>query len=219
MHKVLTRRGAVMTMAATGLYVTQALAKGEQAPEKQLTPAQRYLLASLPVNDWLELRQTTLSDVRGRVQSIVASTRGASFNGGPSEITNGEAMTVSAITSLLGDPWLRVFSLVFDPKGVLELVIFMFQRKDGDRNVPEIINRLIRKLEPYAPPILIAGTDDEATDKYYLYDIGNFVVEMSIPQYSSLIPVYFTTKATHKIMRTADRTYNKFQPYLEKPAG
>ncbi|AVO43447.1 hypothetical protein [Simplicispira suum] len=216
-HEIaLTRRRALCVLASAAYGPVHALAENAQPRKKQLTEDERYLLPALTVNNWLAIDQTSLSDVQSNVQSIVANTRGATLHTGPSEITHGEALTMSSVAPLLGDPWLRVLSIAFNPKNKLELVIFMFQRKPNDANVETIINRLTKKLEFLAPPILIAGTDEEAADRYYIFDIGKFVVELSIPQYSSLIPVYFTTKATHKTMRTADGTYDKFSNYLEK---
>lgn len=219
MRTSFTRRTAIGALASAGVWQGIASAQQGAAVAGQLTEAQRYMLTSLPVNDWMAIGSTSAADVRAKLQSITNSTRGAMLDVGVSDLTGGESFTIASPGPLLGDKWLRVLSLIFSRSRELELVTFMFMRRGNNLNVEEIVNRITQKLQPYAPPILIAGTDEEASDKYYLFDIGRFVVEISVPQYGSLIPVYFTTKKTHKIMRVADNTYDKFKPYLEKTAG
>ncbi len=217
---VLTRRTALAIV--TGVVVPCLPAFAQTGDTKkatgQLTEAQRYMLTSLPVLPWLSIKETTVSSVQAQVQAIVTSHPGIIQQWSDSEITGGPSLPVNSLVGdgLLGEKGLRIFSLHFDSSRRLELVIFMVERSWNEKNVAPLIERVTKRYARYASPILIANGHEEATDKYLVYDIGRFVIEIGLPQYSTFVPVYFTTKKTHKMMRQTDNTYNQFEPYLEK---
>ncbi len=187
-------------------------------PPGRLNDAQKMAMTSLPVMPWLSIKQTHITSAQAKAQVIASSTPGVLNQQADSEITGGASITLAlgAGNGLLGEKGFRILSMAFTPTGTLELVTFMFDRGWQDANIQPLLERVKRKYEIYADPELVMDGESEASDRYYIFDIGRFVIELSVPQHGSFIPVYFTTKETYRRMRMADSTYPLFEPILEK---
>lgn len=206
-------------LASVSVISSRALSQ-TNATLGQLTEAQRKMLTSLPVTSWLSVCQTTTAQVQANLQRIVNQHPGIIPNWGQSEITGGPSVTISSAVGhgLLDEKGLRIFSLIFDPSNRLELVTFMFDRGWAEANVDPLVKRITRQFSRYATPAILMDNDSEASDKYFVFDIGKFVIEIAVPQFGTFIPVYFTTKDTHRRMRIADSTYEIFKRYFERSA-
>lgn len=214
-----TLRRSILGAGLFAISGIQAKAQGVRAAGiSQLTEAQRQMLTSLPVTPWLSLRESTISSVQQKLQQIIDARPGIVPQWGDSQITGGALVTVSSVAGagLLGEKGLRIFSLNFDLSQKLELVIFMFERGFGGANIGITLDRVARRFSKYASPIKIMDNTSEAADKYYIFDIGRFVIEVAIPQFGTFVTVNFSSKDTHKKMRIADSSYDLFMPVLER---
>ena len=183
-----------------------------------MNEAQRQMLTTLPVFPWLILQETTISNIQNNVQRLVNSEPGITHAWGDSAITGGDVLNVNKSLGggLLGETDLRILSIAFNPSRKLELVTFMVDRGWKNRNVQPLIDKITERYATYASPVKIMDGKSEATDQYFVFDIGRFVIEIAVPQHGSFVPVYFTTKNTHRKMRVMDNTYDLFQAHLEK---
>lgn len=91
----------------------------------------------------------------------------------------------------------------------------MFDRGWKDKNVDGILEHLTAKYRLYNSPVKVMEGQSEATDRYYVFDIGRFIVEYAVPQQGTFTPVYFATKQVHRTMRRADRTEDVFKRFYE----
>lgn len=182
-----------------------------------MNKAQKMMITTLPVTPWLELKKSTPREVRAKLQEIVSSLNGASFDADVSSVTNGESLTINRpVGSLLQEEKdLQIISLHFDPHGKLELAMFVFNKGWEEKNIVHIRERLDAKYTQYERGRWVKDTESDNLDRYYIFDIGRFVVELSVPQGGSFLTVNFTTKEIHKKMRSADGTYEIFQPLLD----
>ena len=193
-----------------------------QAPKRTaqspMNEAQRQMLTTLPVFPWLVLQQSTTSSIQSNVQALVNSVQGITHTWGGSEITGGETLNINKVLGegLLGEKDLRILSISFSPSRKLELVTFMVDRGWKNANVQPLIDRISARYAMYASPVKIMDGQSEATDQYFVFDIGRFVIEIAVPQHGTFIPVYFTTKEIHRKMRITDNTYDLFKEHLEK---
>lgn len=196
---------AIGLMVAGGLPVLAAVRK---------TP--KELIASVPVFPWLNIGQTTLQNAQGPIQAMLSSSPPPLFREGPSEITGGSFMTVSSLhgSGMLGETGLRVLTIVFDKNKCAQLAIFVVDRGWNNANTQPLLNRIAERYSSYAEPVRIQDAQSDATDVYYFFDLGRFVIEISVPQFGDFLQVVFTTKEIHAQMRMADRTYDLFKPYL-----
>ena len=186
--------------------------------------AGKHLVASIPVLPWLSIGQTTENDVRGPVQSLMNAKPRPWFRDGASEITGGRYMSISSLAGrgVAGEEGLKILTMVFDTARRAQLAIMTVDKGWNGANVEPLIARMTARYRSYAQPVRIRDGDSEATDLYIFFDIGRFCIEIAIPQHGSYASVHFTTKAIHKLIRTADGTFDLFVPYLEKtssPAG
>lgn len=187
-------------------------------PPGRLNDAQKMAMTSLPVMPWLSIKQTHITSAQAKAQTIASSAPGTMNEQSDSIVTGGAAITLALGTSkgLFGEKGFRIMSMAFNPGRTLELVTFMFDRGWNDENIKPLLERVKRKYEIYADPELVMDGESEASDRYYIFDIGRFVVELAVPQYGTFIPVYFTTKDTYRRMRMADSTYHLFAPIIDK---
>ncbi len=178
--------------------------------------AAKELIAGISVLPWLTVGHSTVDSVRGPIQALMNASPRPWYREGRSEITGGSVMTVSTLAGdgMVGEKGLRILSMVFDPSKRLQLAIFMVQRGWKDANVNPLIQRISNRYSALAAPVRIQDRQSEASDYYVFFDMGRFIVEISIPQSGDLIEVNFTTKEIHARMRMADGTYELFKPYL-----
>jgi len=187
---------------------------------KAQSKATQHLVAAIPVFPWLQIGQTTLSEMRGPVQAMLSANPRPWYRDGPSEITGGTFMTVSTLAGngVANEDGLRIFTTVFDTNQRAQLAIFVVEKGWNDANVQPLIKRMTARYSAYASPVRIQDGESDATDYYIFFDIGRFCIEITIPQHGTNATVYFTTKEIHRKLRMADRTYDLFKPYLEQTA-
>lgn len=183
----------------------------------KMNEAQKKLLTTLDVTPWMIIRQSSSREVKAEMQKIVSMSNGVNFDSDTSGLTGGVSMTASKPVGdlLSNEKGLQIISLHFDPRDKLELVMFVFQRGWQDENVEKIKKKLDSKYSQYETGKWVNDQESDALDKYYIFDIGNFVVEFSVPQHGTFLTVSFTTKETHKKMHLADATYEIFEPIFE----
>lgn len=183
--------------------------------------AAKHLVAAIPVFPWLQIGQTTLSEMRGPVQAMLSANPRPWYRDGPSEITGGTFLTISTLAGngVANEDGLRIFTTVFDRNQRAQLAIFVVEKGWNDANVQPLIKRMTARYAAYASPVRIQDGDSDATDYYIFFDIGRFCIEITIPQHGTNATVYFTTKEIHRQLRLADRTYDLFKPYLEQIGG
>lgn len=176
------------------------------------------LIPSIPVFSWLNIGETTMAGVRGPIQSIRHQSPGSWYNEGSSEITGGTFMTVSDLNSqgMLGEDGLKVLTVVFDVMRKAQLAIFLVERGWNDARVKPLINRITKRYASMGEPVRVDDGASEASDYYVIFDLGRFIIEISIPQHGTFLSVYFTTKEIHERLRMADGTHHIFAPYLSR---
>lgn len=206
------RRRELVTLAALfSLPGTSVMAQG----------AGRHLVPSIPVFPWLHVGQTTLSEVRGPVQSLMNASPRPWFRDGTSEITGGTYISVSSLAGqgVANEEGLRILTMVFDKSQRAQLAIFVVDKGWKDANVQPLIKRLSQRYASYAKPARLQDGDSDATDYYVFFDIGKFCIEIAVPQHGSNATVHFTTKDLHKQLRIADGSYELFKKHIEQMGG
>ncbi|KLR58999.1 hypothetical protein OX89_04225 [Diaphorobacter sp. J5-51] len=191
---------------------------GRKTATAQMNEMQRQMLTSLPVFPWLSLLESTPTKIQSHVQTLITSAPGILHAWSDSGVTGGDALNISKPlgSGLLGEQDLKILSMAFNASRKLELVTFMVDRGWKNANAQPLVNRITSRYSMYASPVRIMDGESEATDQYFLFDIGKFVIEIAVPQHGSFLPVYFTTKEIHKKIRTMDGTYDIFRESLEK---
>lgn len=204
-----SRRDLLVLVGALGLMPAVSQAQN---------PAARHLVGALPVFPWLKIGQTTVNEVRGPVQSMMNASPKPWFRQGASEITGGTFMSISTMAGrgIADEDGLRILTMVFDPSQRAQLAIFVVDKGWNNANVQPLINRITSRYASFAAPVRIQDGESEATDAYYLFDIGRYVIEIAIPQHGTNATVYFATKELHRKVRMADRTYDLFKSHLER---
>lgn len=64
-------------------------------------------------------------------------------------------------------------------------------------------------------PITIKDDRGEAEDAYIIYPMGEFIVEVSIPQHGSFVTAVFARRSIYEHMRKADGSYEVVGKYLQ----
>lgn len=203
-----TRR-QISVALLTGWWALTAGAQSKRIPKE--------LIPSIPVFPWLKVGETTYDAAKVVYQRMLTSSSPRPwFREGGSEITGGTYMTISELSSkgMLGELGLKVITTVFDVRKKTQMVIFLLDRGWNDANVGPLIARMEERYAQYADPIRIQDDRGESSDYYIIFNMGRFIVEISIPQHGTFLSVHFTTKELHSRIRAADGTYELFAKYL-----
>lgn len=191
-------------------------AVGARAQDKRIP---KELIPSVPVFPWLKIGETSYDAVRATYQRMISSSSPKPwFRDGISEITGGAYLTISELSSkgMAGELGLKVITTVFDTQKKAQMAIFLLDRGWNDANVSPLIARMEGRYTLYADPIRVQDDRGESSDYYIIFDMGRFIVEVSIPQHGTFLSVYFTTKELHRKIRIADGTYELFKKHLER---
>lgn len=205
-----SRRQFTVALAA-GCWALAAGAQDKRIPKE--------LIPSVPVFPWLTIGETSYDAAKAVYQRMLTSSSPRPwFREGASEITGGTFMTISELSSkgMAGELGLKVITTVFDTQKKAQMAIFLLDRGWNDANVNPLIARMEGRYTLYADPIRVQDDRGESSDYYIIFDMGRFIVEISIPQHGTFLSVYFTTKELHRKIRIADGTYELFKKHLER---
>lgn len=215
----ITRRISILQLGA--LFLLSQSAVSAPVPGEQragMSELQKQMITALPVLPWLNLGETTQSDVRAPIQQLISSHRGhIMVTDGISVETGGAFINLASAGKhgLMGIPGANMLRLDFDGSNKAQLVELTVDRGWRNKNAAPLLQSLSGRYSSITPPVTIRDGESEASDSTVLFDIGRFVVEAQIPQHGTYLTVTFTTKELLKKLRTADGTVKPLLPYLQ----
>lgn len=165
----------------------------------------------LPVMPWLIVGSSKLNQVSARLEQMkVVSISGVfAHTGGP--LIN----AVHPIGDLFpGEEGLRIASLGFEKDNHLVSVVFVVERGFQSKNIEPLIRRMESRYSSMAQPIRVGDDRGDNKDRYVLFDLGRYTVEILIPQHGQRARVIFATREIYEEMKRADRTGDLLLPRL-----
>jgi len=192
---------------------------------KNLAGQNLIKITSIPVFPWLSLGKTSCQQARTAIAQF--SGVGIISSGDASTITGGEFMNVTNVplrmeAFLFGEPGLRAASIHCDPspKGrTASYVVWMVERGERDRFLTPLINRLTQRYHNYAVPLSFSDGRGESEDRYILFDLGRFVVEIALPQDQEKAYVTFASRSIYEQTRKQRGLWDLVGPYLIESIG
>ncbi|BCU08452.1 hypothetical protein [Allochromatium tepidum] len=175
----------------------------------------KHALTSLPVlPSGVSLGTSTPRSVRPDLQRLIDG--GAILSEGVSAYTSGALMNVAQTygDGLAGELGLRLMSLNFGRDQTLALVFFMVQRGWQDQNVEPLIDRLVERYGPYTSPIFVQDGRGENSDRYVLFNLERFIVEIAIPENGSFSQVTLATREVYEMIKKQEGTADLLFPWL-----
>ncbi|NVZ11496.1 hypothetical protein HW932_19790 [Allochromatium humboldtianum] len=175
----------------------------------------KHALTSLPVlPSGISLGTSTTRSVRPDLQRLTDG--GAILNEGVSAYTSGALLNVGQTygDGLAGELGLRLMSLNFERDQTLALVFFMVQRGWQDQNVEPLIDRLVERYALYTSPIFVQDGRGDNADRYVLFNLERFIVEIAIPENGSFAQVTLATRERYETIKKQEGTADLLFPWL-----
>lgn len=178
----------------------------------------KLIVQALPVLPWLVVGESSANTVKTELvrhdELRIGSSGVSAVTGGP--LLNLAERKLRLASGAASIPGLRVLSLNFNPEGEqrLSYVSYMVERGTRDRFVQPMIERLVVAYQNYAKPIRVKDDRGETTDQYILFDLGRYVVEVSLGEGGVFFNVTFATRAIYERIRHANGAADLVLPYL-----
>ena len=183
----------------------------EAAPQGIQGQMNRLAINALPVFPWLVVGATKEQQVLTYLRSMGVSALPGVFahTGGP--LIN---VVTFAGEGFAGETGLRIVSMGFEQNNRLASVVFLVDRGYQDKNLDPLLQRMNARYAAHAQPIMVGDTRGESADRYVLYDLGRYTVELAIPEHGQRFKVTFATRKLYEEMKIANGTANLLLPNL-----
>lgn len=183
-----------------------------------LTQEQKMLLQSIPVFNWLSVGLTTRQEL-GKAMDSFRQIYGAQLfmDMSVSPLTSGQMINLGAVTKtgLLNETGMKVLTVDLDSRNQkVDRVCAYFDKGWRDVNIQAVVNKYIGIYSKYSRPVFISDAESEASDEIIIFEIGKFVVEISLPQSGTLFNLTVTTKYNLRKMRSIDGTLHLIEKHL-----
>lgn len=202
----------ISTWAIAGAMALLSVVQAVNAAPSAQAEMNKLAIKSLPVFAWLVVGESTSTAVLPKLQQGNLILQEGVFAYDP----QGKLINASKPggPGIEGETGLRIMSLGFGKDRRLESVTMMIERGWKDKNVPSLVDRMTTRYGVKAKPMIIRDERGDSADIYMLFDLGRFVVEVSVPEQGSFVTVIFTTRDLYEKMKKADRTDDLLLPHL-----
>jgi|GEM_PF-3603826 len=202
----------ISTWAIAGAMALLSVVQAVNAAPSAQAEMNKLAIKSLPVFAWLVVGESTSTAVLPKLQQGNLILQEGVFAYDP----QGKLINASKPggPGIEGETGLRIISLGFGKDRRLESVTMMIERGWKDKNVPSLVDRMTTRYGVKAKPMIIRDERGDSADIYMLFDLGRFVVEVSVPEQGSFVTVIFTTRDLYEKMKKADRTDDLLLPHL-----
>jgi len=202
----------ISTWAIAGAMALLSVVQAVNAAPSAQAEMNKLAIKSLPVFAWLVVGESTSTAVLPKLQQGNLILQEGVFAYDP----QGKLINASKPggPGIEGETGLRIMSLGFGKDRRLESVTMMIERGWKDKNVPSLVDRMTTRYGVKAKPMIIRDERGDSADIYMLFDLGRFVVEVSVPEQGSFVTAIFTTRDLYEKMKKADRTDDLLLPHL-----